>query len=610
MKYSKPSTSIKPCLQIVLVLAVLSFGFGSRGISTVHAADPAATNDLIGNRIVIGALPYNPGPVDTTGASRELPDEPAPGNFPGDCEGADLRTGRNTVWYEYSPGGANTPVYLDTSGSTTSVPDPLNGGVFEYDTYIAVFVRTNLAQPVSYTNLNMVACTDNPNNATNQAQLAFTAEAGKTYYITIAEYDGVFGDGNQYPGYDGGSLSFKMSTALTISGNVGLKGVALTYKGGATTSDSNGNYSLAVPSGFTETVTPSLLGTVFTPANKSYISLGSSATGQNYTGHRFNTVSKWTASFDLSHSWTVKDYVRTVGDVNGDGKFDLVGFGLDGVYVATSTGTGFNAISKWSNSLAAANGWTVAGYVRTVGDVNNDGRDDLVGFGSDGVYVALALNPGPGFGAVTKWSSSFGGANGWTVSQTVRTVGDVNGDGRADIIGYGSDGVYVGISNGVNGFNAITKWSSSLAAANGWTVADYVRTVGDVNGDGSADLVGFGQDGVYVATSNGVNGFNPVSKWLTAFDLAHGWTVKDYVRTIGDVNGDGKADAVGFGLDGVYVATSNGVNGFNPVSKWSSVLAAANGWNVKDYVRILGDISGDGLDDLVGFGLDGVYIAP
>jgi len=30
------------------------------------------------------------------------------------------------------------------------------------------------------------------------------------------------------------------------------------------------------------------------------------------------------------------DNVRTVGDVSGDGKDDLVGFGLDGVYVATA----------------------------------------------------------------------------------------------------------------------------------------------------------------------------------------------------------------------------------------------------------------------------------
>jgi hypothetical protein len=35
--------------------------------------------------------------------------------------------------------------------------------------------------------------------------------------------------------------------------------------------------------------------------------------------------------------------------------------------------------------------------------------------------------------------------------------------------------------------------------------------------------------------------------------LSHGWTVSQYERTVGDVNVDGKADLVGFGLDGVYI---------------------------------------------------------
>jgi hypothetical protein len=40
--------------------------------------------------------------------------------------------------------------------------------------------------------------------------------------------------------------------------------------------------------------------------------------------------------------------------------------------------------------------------------------------------------------------------------------------------------------------------------AGGWTSQDlYPRTLGDVNGDGSADIIGFQQDGVHEALSNG-----------------------------------------------------------------------------------------------------------
>ena len=177
---------------------------------------------------------------------------------------------------------------------------------------------------------------------------------------------------------------------------------------------------------------------------------------------------------------------------------------------------------------------------------------DLVGFGQDGVYIALST--GSGFGAISKWTSSFDLSHGWTVSQYVRTVGDVDGDGMADLVGFGQDGVYIALSTG-SGFGTISQWTTSFDLSHGWTVSQYVRTVGDVNNNGKADLVGFGLDGVYISLPFG-SGFSLPSRRTTSFDLSHGWTVSDYVRTVGDVNGDGKADLVGFGLDGVYIATA------------------------------------------------------
>ncbi len=327
--------------------------------------------------------------------------------------------------------------------------------------------------------------------------------------------------------------------------------------------------------------------------------------GSYETPSTFGAISKWTSSFDTSHGWTVKDYVRTVGDVDGDGKDDLVGFGLDGVYVALSNGSSFDSVSKWSSSFDLSHGWTVSQYVRTVGDVNGDGKADAVGFGLDGVYVALSN--GTGFDPVSKWTSAFDLSHGWTVKDYVRTVGDVNGDGKDDLVGFGQDGVYVALANASgDGFDPVSKWTSAFDLSHGWTVSQYVRTVGDVDGDGKDDLVGFGQDGVYVALSNGA-GFDPVSKWTSAFDTSHGWTVKDYVRTVGDVDGDNKVDLVGFGLDGVYVALSNG-SSFVSVSKWTSAFDLSHGWTVSQYARTVGDVNGGGKADLVGFGLDGVYV--
>jgi REP element-mobilizing transposase RayT len=159
------------------------------------------------------------------------------------------------------------------------------------------------------------------------------------------------------------------------------------------------------------------------------------------TGSGFPTPTRWVQAFDAAHGWTVQDYVRTVGDVNGDGMADLVGFGQNGVWVSLSTGSGFPTPTRWVQAFDLAHGWTVSGYVRTVGDVNGDNIDDLIGFGSNGVYVSLST--GSGFGSVSRWTNDLDLSHGWTVSQYVRTVGDVNLDGKADLVGFGLNGVYV-----------------------------------------------------------------------------------------------------------------------------------------------------------------------
>jgi hypothetical protein len=353
----------------------------------------------------------------------------------------------------------------------------------------------------------------------------------------------------------------------------------------------------------------SILDVVLYPLGGAGVGNGNFTSGESYTIQKpFSPVSRWTSAFDLSHGWTVADFVRTAGDVNGDGKADLVGFGLDGVYVALSNGTSFDPVpSRWTTAFDLSHGWTVAQYVRTVGDVNGDGKADLIGFGLDGVYVALST--GSGFGSVSRWTSAFDLSHGWTVKDFVRTVGDVNGDGKADLIGFGQDGVYVALSNGTSFDPVPSRWTSAFDLSHGWTVKDFVRTMGDVNGDGKADLIGFGLDGAYVALSNGTS-FEPVaSRWTSAFDLSHGWTVKDFVRTVGDVNGGGKADLIGFGQDGVYAALSNGTSFEPAASQWTDAFDLSHGWTVKDFVRTMGDVNGDGKADLIGFGLDGVYVA-
>ena len=158
-------------------------------------------------------------------------------------------------------------------------------------------------------------------------------------------------------------------------------------------------------------------------------------------------------------------------------------------------------------------------------DLNGDGKADLAGFGSNGVYVALST--GTGFGPATLWTSGFSYQNGWTSQNTYpRMLADVNGDGKADAVGFGSNGVYVALSTGT-GFSPATLWTSGFSYQNGWTSQNtYPRSLGHIDGSNNAALVGFGSNGVYVALSTGT-GFGPATLWTSGFSYQNGWTSQD-----------------------------------------------------------------------------------
>ncbi len=80
--------------------------------------------------------------------------------------------------------------------------------------------------------------------------------------------------------------NFAAIPAYTISGNAGLAGATLSYTDGTpktVISDSSGNYSIAVPAGWSGTVTPSSTGYTFSPTSRTYSNLSANQTAQNYT---------------------------------------------------------------------------------------------------------------------------------------------------------------------------------------------------------------------------------------------------------------------------------------------------------------------------------------
>ncbi|WP_154814281.1 DUF2961 domain-containing protein [Actinophytocola xinjiangensis] len=253
--------------------------------------------------------------------------------------------------------------------------------------------------------------------------------------------------------------------------------------------------------------------------------------------------------------------VPRTGDVNGDGRADIVTFtrgAAADVYVALSTGGGFGPSVKWHDFFAAGDEYP------ELGDVNGDGRADLITFtrGSAGdVYVALST--GNGFGPGVKWQDNFG------YGAERPAVGDFDGDGRDDVAVFtgGAQGdVFVSLSNGVAFVQEVWLWHNNFA------IGTEVAGAGDVNGDGRDDVITFtrgDQADVYVSLSDGGRFVQNAWRWHDHFALG------EETPGIGDVTGDGRADVLTFtggAAADVWVAPST-ASAFGSSSVWHGQLA-------------------------------------
>ena len=259
---------------------------------------------------------------------------------------------------------------------------------------------------------------------------------------------------------------------------------------------------------------------------------------QNNGQGNFSPPTLVLAAYGYDQGWRSDKHLRFLADTTGNGLPDIIGFGEAQVSVSFNNGNGTFQPAKalFSGLTIGSGGWEINKHPRTIADLTGDGRADIIGFGDDGVSVAF--NNGDGTFQPSKLVlGSFGysaAAGSWRVEQHPRFVADLTGDGRGDIVGFASAGVYVSFNNGDGTFRPPVLVINSFGTSAGeWLVERHPRFLADMTGNGAADIVGFGEDAVYVSYNDGKGNFGPPVHLTDAFTPKDGeWAMDKTVRWV------------------------------------------------------------------------------
>ncbi len=304
--------------------------------------------------------------------------------------------------------------------------------------------------------------------------------------------------------------------------------------------------------------------------------------------------------------------VANLGDLDGDGVSDLA----VGAYRDDTGGTNSGAVHvlflngdgtvKRSTKIADGTGGLASGRimnfghfgnsVTNMGDVDGDGvtdlavgsfRDDTGGTNRGAVYVLFLNGDGTVKGS-TKIADRSGGLASGTLSDgdyfgtSVANLGDLDGDGVSDLAvgAYRDDTggtkrgavhvLFLNRDGSVKGSTKIADGSGGLELMDGDNFGSSVTNIGDVDGDGVADLAvgAFGDDtgggrtfsnrgAVYVLFLNGDGTVKGSTKIADGSGRLASGTLADFdsfgtsVANLGDLDGDGVVElAVGANRDG------------------------------------------------------------
>ena len=265
-----------------------------------------------------------------------------------------------------------------------------------------------------------------------------------------------------------------------------------------------------------------------------------------------------------------------VGDFNGDGKLDVAVAHFKTNNVTVLLGNGDGTFQRaYVVATFAADMFLIP---IAVGDVNGDGKLDLVTASVSNVMGAVMLGNGDGTFQPPRITPFIGDPE----SIVIR---DFNGDGKMDLAFANDDApdakVTVMLGNGDGSFQPAQRFS--VGAAESESLA-----AGDFNGDGKIDLVvaNAGTNNISVLLGNGDGTFQPATTFPAGNRL-------EFVA-VGDFNGDGKLDVAvaSYNTNTVEVLMGNGDGTFaNLPTAATPLLSPSGGTYVSSVVVTLTDSS-------------------
>ncbi|MFN7145097.1 MAG: MopE-related protein, partial [Myxococcota bacterium] len=326
--------------------------------------------------------------------------------------------------------------------------------------------------------------------------------------------------------------------------------------------------------------------------------------------------------------------IAPLGDVEGDGYDDILvgcpGYessaaqtdeGMVRYYHGTVVGLSTSATTTEGNEANAKLGFAVAG----VGDVNGDGRPDGAAGAYQGDYgetdegtVSVYAGGATGLATTATWVLD-ADQDGAQFGYAVAGAGDVDGDGYDDVLvgapeafdGQVDEGVAYLHEGSATGPSATAAWRVGTDQTSG-KGADAVAGVGDVNGDGFADVVvgssqydGTWTDGGRAALYLGsAAGLSTTAAWTIEGGEASA-RLGIAVAGGGDWDGDGFGDVL-VGATGVTNPFGNGdVHLFRGGASGLATTASQTwegdqfGAKFGQYVAFGGDVDGDGDDEIL-----------